>query len=185
MAAVFVLAAHRNLAQFLSKFNWCSLAALPPAEKTYRQATWSWTVQVLRMAFFREVNSAQEPANRLDRMLVYLALLALLPWEMQKEVDTPGKPSYALHLRKGSQCSKCYASTQESDLDFAARHSYSQSHLVLAAIQCLETSRDPSSLHSQDASSGRALYKERRGFHYIFLLHWAVDAKGYKELWFS
>lgn len=79
---------------------------------------------------------------------------------MQREVDTPGKPSCALHLRKGFQCSKCYASTQESDLDFEAGHSYSQSHLVLAVVQCLEPSRDPSSQHSQDASSGRALLKE-------------------------
>lgn len=86
-----------------------------------------------------------------------------------------------MNLRKGPQCSKCYASTRESDLDFGARHSYGQSDLVLAAVQCLETSRDPSSQHSQDASSGRALHEGRRGLHFIFWLHWEVDAKGNKQ----
>lgn len=91
-------------------------------------------------------------------MLVYIGPPSLID---AAGGNTSGKPSCALHelhLRKGSQCSNCYASTQESDFDFVARHSYGQSDLVLAALQCLETSRDPSSQHSQDASSGSALH---------------------------
>lgn len=74
---------------------------------------------------------------------------------MQREVDTPGKLSCALHelhLRKGSQCSKCYASTQESDLDFVARYIYGQSDLMLAAVQCLRPPEIlPASTHRMPA----------------------------------